>query len=203
MLVRSGDWDWEGNNKNTTTRNNKLQQQILETNTWPGRIPQLTCESKVNVDIKKKRHRPHQHVSHSSSRGVKKNGEQKLMCQLEQNPQEAGLCRLGSRGGGGRKLTISKVQHFALLYMFWLGTDLDLPLYGSPLNPITISFHDYTIIFSLSNGIKTLEPPKRPFLLIHSQPKNGFFRSRTHFFAIFRKKTRFWKTKKNASRPCG
>ena len=81
---------------------------------WPGRIPQLTCESKVNVDIKKKRHRPHQHVSHSSSRGVKQNGEKKLMCQLEQNPQEAGVCRRGSRGGEGENLHSprSSIWHF-------------------------------------------------------------------------------------------
>ena len=38
---------------------------IAVTTTWPGRIPKLTCESRVNLDIKKKRQRPHQHVSHS------------------------------------------------------------------------------------------------------------------------------------------
>ena len=100
-------------------------------------------------------------MSHSSSRGVKQNGEKKLMCQLEQNPQEAGVCHRGSRGGGGKQFTFSKVQHLTLLYLFGPGTDLDLPLYGSPLNPIAISFHDYTIIFSLSNGIKVLEPLNR------------------------------------------
>ena len=98
--------------------------------------------------------------------------------------------------GGGRKLTFSKIQHFALLYIFWLGTDLDLPLYGSPLNPITISFHDYTIIFSLSNGIKALEPPKRPFFLIHSQPNNSFFRPRTYLKFIFSQRNALLKNKK-------
>ena len=118
----------------------------------------------------------------------------------------AGSGRRGSWGGGG-KLTFSKVQHLALLYNVRLGTDLDLPLYGSPLNPITISFHDYTIIFSLSNGIKALEPPKRSFFLIHSQPKNLFFRTRTYFFTkkfVFSQRNALLKNKKkNASRPCG
>ena len=42
------------------------------------------------------------------------------------------------------KLTFSKVQHLPLLYPKPVGTDLSTPLYGSPLNPITISFRDST-----------------------------------------------------------
>ena len=82
--------------------------------------------------------------------------------------------------------------HLALLYPFWLGTDLDLPLYGSPLNRITISFHDYTIIFSSSNGIKALEPPDRPFFLIHFQSKNAFFYQKS----ILHRKTHLLRKKK-------
>ena len=94
-----------------------------------------------------------------------------------------------------------------LLYPFSLGTDLDLPLYGSPLNPITISFHDYTIIFSLSNGIKALEPPDRPFFSIHFQQKNTFFDKKIFFvkkhifFAEERVSNK--KEQKKKSRPCG
>ena len=133
--------------------------------------------------LRKKRHRPHQHVSHSSSPGVKQKRRTKTNVSVGAKSTGGGVMPPGIAGGGGRKLTFFKVQHLALLYLFWLGTDLDLPQYGSPLNPITISFHDYTIIFSLSNGIKALEPPDRSFFLIHHPPKNALFDIKTHFFA--------------------
>jgi hypothetical protein len=57
-------------------------------------------------------------------------------------------------------------------------TNLSTPLYGSPLNPITISSQDSTTKIPLSNGIKALEPLNRPFFLIHIQAKNAFFQKK-------------------------
>ena len=74
-----------------------------------------------------------------------------------------------------RKLTFSNVQRFTVSYTFRLGTDLDIPLYGSPLKPITISFQASKNIPTRSNKIKPLVFPNRHLCLIH------FCWSRTHF----------------------
>ena len=86
----------------------------------------------------------------------------------------------GIAGGGREKTYILQGPAFATFIPFLTG-DTSRPTPVRVVNPITISFQDSTTIFALSNGIKALDPPNRPFFLIHLQPKNGSFRKQIAF----------------------